>query len=409
MAREKVLALVLAGGQGGRMEVLTRERAKPALPYAGVYRLIDFALSNLAHSGIDNVWVVVQYETHSINDVLANGRPWDLDRTHGGLMILPPQQGAGAKDTGFAEGNADAIFRNRRLLREFDPDLLLVLSADHIYKLDYNDVIATHRAKDATCTLVTTHVPIAEASNFGVVKLNRENRVTGFDYKPEEPTSDIALTEVFVYDAAVLLETLETLHARLDRDGEGGGAGLEDFGDQLLPELVRAGKVYAHELEGYWKDVGRPETYFQSHMDLLADHPGLALDDQRWPVLTLEPQRMPAKIHETAAITNSLISPGCDIRGTVARSVLAPGVFVEEGATVRDTIIFHDTVVEAGASVQFAIVDALVRIGARARVGGEPKNEPPTTEELTLIGQEATIEGASTIKRGARVDPSATA
>src|SRR5918994_2155280 len=292
MSRQKTLALVLAGGQGGRMDVLTQARAKPALPFAGVYRLIDFPLSNLAHSGISDVWVVVQYETHSINDVLANGRPWDLDRTHGGLTILPPQQGEGAADTGFAEGNADVLYRNRQFIREFDPDLLLVLSSDHVYKLDYNDVIATHLEKDAGCTLVTTEVPAAEAFNFGV---------------------------------AEVLETLDALHERLDPDGDGGSTGLEDFGNHLLPELVRGGKVYAHPFPGYWKDVGRPETYFQSHMDLLAEHPGLDLDDRRWPILTLGHQRLPAKIHETATITNSLISPGCDIRGTVECSVLAPG------------------------------------------------------------------------------------
>ncbi len=390
------------------MEVLTQVRAKPALPFAGVYRLIDFSLSNLAHSGIGDVWVVVQYETHSINDVLANGRPWDLDRTHGGLMILPPQQGKGASDTGFAAGNADAIFRNRRFIREFDPDLLLVLSADHLYKLDYNDVIASHLDREADCTVVTTKVPIAEASHFGTVTVDQRGRVTDFDYKPDEPTSALVTTEVFLYDARVLLDTLDELSKRLDPDGDGDGTGLDDFGHQLLPELVRAGKVYAHELGGYWKDVGRPETYFQAHMDLLAERTGLNLDDPSWPILTLGHQRLPARIHETAAITNSLISPGCDIRGRVERSVLAPGVIVEEGAEVCDAILFHDSVVESGATAHYAIVDGLARIGAGARVGGQPKGDLPTSEELTLIGQAVTVEGGTRVGRGARVEPGAT-
>ena len=409
MSRQKTLALVLAGGQGGRMDVLTQARAKPALPFAGVYRLIDFPLSNLAHSGISDVWVVVQYETHSINDVLANGRPWDLDRTHGGLTILPPQQGEGAADTGFAEGNADVLYRNRQFIREFGPDLLLVLSADHVYKLDYNDVIATHREKDAVCTLVTTEVPAAEAFNFGTVTVNRQGRVTDFEYKADEPKSNLAAAEVFVYDVAELLDTLDALHERLDPDGDGGSTGLEDFGNHLLPELVRGGKVYAHPLPGYWKDVGRPETYFQSHMDLLAEHPGLDLDDRRWPILTLGHQRLPAKIHETATITNSLISPGCDIRGTVECSVLAPGVVVEEGAAVRNAIIWHDTVVAAGSAVQYAIVDADVEIGAKTRVGGEPDGDVPVTDELVLIGQGAMVQGGSTVARGTRVEPRARA
>lgn len=408
MPREKTLALVLAGGQGGRMEVLTQARAKPALPFAGVYRLIDFSLSNLAHSGISDVWTVVQYETHSINDVLANGRPWDLDRTHGGLTILPPQQGEADAETGFAEGNADAIYRNRRFIREFDPDLLLVLSADHVYKLDYNDVIATHREQSADCTLVTTKVPAAEASNFGTVTVNRQGRVTAFEYKADDPKSDVATAEIFVYDAAMLLDTLDALHERLDPDGAGGSTGLEDFGNHLLPELVRNGKVYAHPLPGYWKDVGRPETYFQAHMDLLAEHPGLDLDDRRWPILTLGHQRLPAKVHETARCANSLISPGCDIRGRVERSVLAPGVVVEEGAAVRDAIIWHDTVIAAGGAVQYAIVDAQVQIGAKAQIGGPPDGDLPTSDELVLIGQGAKVEGGCTVARGARIEPDTT-
>ena len=405
MGRQRILALVLAGGEGGRMEVLTQVRAKPALPFAGVYRLIDFSLSNLAHSAIGDVWVVVQYETHSINDVLANGRPWDLDRTHGGLMILPPQQGKGSADTGFAAGNADAIFRNRRFIREFDPDLLLVLSADHVYKLDYNEVVATHRDREAHCTLVTTEVPIAEASNFGTVTVNQRGRVTDFDYKPDEPNSDIVTTEVFLYDARVLLDTLDALSERLDHNGDSDGTGLGDFGDQLLPELVRAGKVYAHALDGYWKDVGRPETYFQAHMDLLDRQNGLDLDERSWPILTLDRQRLPARIHETATIANSLISPGCDIRGKVERSVLAPGVVVEEGAEVCDAILFHDSVIESGATVHYAIADSLTRIGANARVGGQPKADLPTSEELTLIGQGAAVESGRRVARGARVEP----
>ncbi|MDQ4100195.1 MAG: glucose-1-phosphate adenylyltransferase, partial [Chloroflexota bacterium] len=204
------------------------------------------------------------------------------------------------------------------------------------------------------------------------------------------------------------LDTLDALSKRLNPDGDGDDTGLGDFGNQLLPELVSAGKVYAHELKGYWKDVGRPETFFQAHMDLLAERTGLNLDDPSWPILTLGHQRLPAKIHETAAITNSLISPGCDIRGRVERSVLAPGVVVAEGAEVCDAVLFHDSVVESGARVHYAIVDGQARIGANARVGGQPNGDLPTSEELTLIGQGARLEGAKTVERGARVEPGAT-
>lgn len=402
MARTKVLAMVLAGGQGGRMEVLTQKRAKPALPFAGVYRLIDMSLSNLRNSGISDVWVVVQYETQSINDALANGRPWDLDRTHGGLRIIPPQQEAD-EEGGWHEGNADALYRNKDLIRAFDPDVLLVLSADHVYRLDYNDVIEQHLASDADVTIVTTKVPKDQASNHAVIEVDREGVVTGFAYKPDDPLSDIVATEVFAYTPDAVLKTLDQLVAEIDNDGE--GTGLEDFGHHLLPALVETGKVRDFRLQSYWKDVGRPETYFEAHMDLLAEHPDLALDDPAWPIFTLDHQRLPARIHDGAIVRDVLISPGCQIHGTVERSVLAPGVTVEAGATISDAIVLQDTVVSAGATVRFAIVDREVTIGEWASVGEEPAGDLPTTGELVLIGQGAVIRSRSTLERGARVEP----
>jgi len=402
MARTKVLAMVLAGGQGGRMEVLTQKRAKPALPFAGVYRLIDMSLSNLRNSGISDVWVVVQYETQSINDTLANGRPWDLDRTHGGLRIIPPQQEAD-EEGGWHEGNADALYRNKDLIRAFDPDVLLVLSADHVYRLDYNDVIEQHLASDADVTIVTTKVPKDQASNHAVIEVDREGVVTGFAYKPDDPLSDIVATEVFAYTPDAVLKTLDQLVAEIDNDGE--GTGLEDFGHHLLPALVETGKVRDFRLQSYWKDVGRPETYFEAHMDLLAEHPDLALDDPAWPIFTLDHQRLPARIHDGAIVRDVLISPGCQIHGTVERSVLAPGVTVEAGATISDAIVLQDTVVSAGATVRFAIVDREVTIGEWASVGEEPAGDLPTTGELVLIGQGAVIRSRSTLERGARVEP----
>jgi glucose-1-phosphate adenylyltransferase len=397
--------MVLAGGQGSRMEVLTQERAKPAMPFAGVYRLIDVSLSNLRNSGISDVWVVAQYETQTIIDALANGRPWDLDRTHGGLRVITPQQENG-DDGGWHEGNADAIYRSRELIRQFDPDVLLVLSADHIYRLDYNDVIAQHLERGSDVTVVTTRVPKDQASNHAVITIGDNGRITAFDYKPDEPATDIVATEVFAYSPRAVLETLEQLVRNLN-DGE--STGLEDFGDHLLPTLVAKGNVHDFRLPGYWKDVGRPETYFQAHMDLLAKHPDLSLDDPAWPIFTLDHQRMPARIHATAAITDSLISPGCDIRGIVARSVLAPGVKVEEGATVHHAVVLHDSVIRAGATVQHAILDRHVMVGEKAMIGGEPRDELPTTEELVLVGTGASVEKGETVNAGARLGPKETA
>lgn len=405
MARSNVLALVLAGGQGGRMEVLTRHRAKPALPYAGVYRMIDISLSNLRNSGMSDVWLVVQYETQSIAEVVAGGRPWDLDRSHGGLRILPPQQEAGSDEGVWHRGNADAIYQNRELIRGFNADVLLVMSADHVYRLDFDAVIDQHRSSGAGVTLVSTEVPLEQASNHGTIEVEAGGKVTGFEYKPEHPRSRIVTTEIFAYDPNLVLDTLDRLSqertATSDKE-----SGLEDFGHELLPELVAEGQVRDFRLPGYWKDIGRPEAYFQSHMDLLAEHPDLELDDPDWPIFTLDPQRMPARFENTARIGQSLISPGCHIGGKVQRSVLAPGVVVEDGATVRDAIILHDTVVRAGAIVQYAIVDRNVTIGRDATVGGKPKGSLPTTDELVLIGMGAKVKRGERIKRGGRREPS---
>lgn len=396
MAREKVLALILAGGAGGRLEVLTRQRAKPVMPFAGVYRLIDIPLSHCVHSGISDVWVVEQYELHSLNEHLSNGRPWDLDRTYGGLQVLPPNESKHrGEEGGFAQGNADAIYRQRSLIRELDPDVLLVLSSDHIYKLDYSLVLDRHRELKADLTLVSTRVPREQASRFGVVEVDGEGRVTGFEYKPESPRNDLVTTEVFAYDARKLLDTLDRLTAE---DGEGDGSSLKDFGDRLLPRLVAEGRVFDFRLEGYWKDVGTVDSYWRTHMDLLAPDPPLRLDDPAWPILTTGPQRLPARIEAEARIAGSLIAPGCHIAGRVERSVLAPGVVVEPGAEVRDSILLHGAVVRAGAKVDRAILDVEVEVGEGARVG-------EADGELALVGQRVRIKARDRIAAGARVEP----
>lgn len=425
MSRSKVLALILAGGEGGRLSVLTEQRAKPAMPYAGVYRLIDFALSNCMHSQLSDVWVIEQYQPHSLNEHLANGRPWDLDRTYGGLQVLSPYTSRGADDdeSGFAEGNADAIYRNKSLIREFDPDILLVLSADHIYQLDFRDVIERHVARKAEVTMVTTKVPLKDAGRYGTVKVNRRGRVTSFAYKPERPKSDLVTTEVFVYDARKLLESLEHLAAEgADQKGgknkkasKGGGNGaeakLKDFGHELLPHLVSEGHAYEYRFDGYWRDVGTVESYWQSHMDLLAPEPALNLDDPRWPILTYGNQHLPAHIHASARIENSLIAPGCVVRGHVVRSVLAPGCVIEEGASVYDSILFHDALIEAGAVVNNAVLDERVSVGRGAAVGGQSaiegqsKPQPKNIPKITLVGRDLQIEARARVRAGTHLAP----
>jgi len=391
-ARPKVLALVLAGGEGGRLEVLTAERAKPALPFAGVYRLVDFPLSNCHHSGIGDVWVLQQYEPHSLAAHLSGGRPWDLDRTYGGLRTFHPY--VGDDESGWYRGNADALHRTGEEIAAFDADVLLVLSADHVYRLDYRDVLEEHLDSGMAVTVVTTRVDRSEAGEYGVVDADGE-RVTGFEYKPDGPQTDLVTTEVFAYDPRCLLETLAEI---AEEEGE---EALSDFGDALLPRLVDRGEARARDLGGYWKDVGRPSRYWQAHMDLLGEDPPLDLDDPSWPVLTRGVQRPPARIEESARIDSSLVSPGAIVAGRVVRSVIGPGVMVEDGAEVVEAIVFHDTTVEGGARIERALVDARVRVRRGAEVGGGD----PDDDGLALVGHGVEVGPDDDAGPAARIEP----
>ena len=403
MKRERILVLILAGGEGSRLGPLTKKRAKPAVPFGGTLRLIDFSLSNCLHSQLTDVWVIEQYQLHSLNDHLANGRPWDLDRTYGGLQVLPPYVEKGDEDNdgesgksgkkgqgGFARGNADAIYRQRRLLREFGPDLILVLSADHVYKLDYRDVLERHRATGAEVTMVTTHVPPGDdASRYAVVQTDGAGRVTGFAYKPQDPQGDQITAEVFLYKAATLLDTLDQIAAE---KGE-----PDDYGDELLPRLVAAGKAWALPLPGYWRDVGTIGSYWQAHMDLLASKSELALDDPAWPILTHGAQLLPAHVLAGARVEDSLLAPGCTVAGTVRRCVLAPGAYVATHAVVEDSILLHGARIEAGARVRRGIIDENATVGARAEVGGE--------SGPTVIGAGAKVPPNTMVAAGKHVAP----
>jgi glucose-1-phosphate adenylyltransferase len=403
MPRPKILTLILAGGAGSRLEVLTMNRAKPVVPFGGNYRIIDFVLSNCLHSGLTDVWVIEQYQLHSLNDHLNNGRPWDLDRNYGGLLVLPPYTNHDQQpddEGGFAEGNADAIWRHVRLIREFAPDILLVLSADHIYTLDYRDVIEAHLASKAAVTMVTTEVAKEEAGRFGVVTTGRENRVTRFDYKPEKPVSNRVTAEVFVYDAPILLQTLEQLVDKKPADGK---TALQDFGDKLLPEMVKQRKVCSYSLQGYWRDVGTVESYWRSHQDLLEERCNLQPDNPQWPILTYTPPRLPARIYDTAKISNSFVSGGSTVRGKVVRSVIGPGVVIEAGATVRDSILLGGVRVGQGASVDLSIIDTDARIGEETRVGKRLRGTPGD-KDITMIGQNARIKNGARVAAGTRID-----
>jgi glucose-1-phosphate adenylyltransferase len=409
MPRNRILAIIQAGGTGGRMDVLTRERAKPALPFAGVYQLVDFPLSNLAHSGISEVWLSLQYQGTSIEEPVANGRPWDLDRSRGGLRLLMPQQGTGSDDEqGFARGNADELFRVRDQIRQADPDVVIVLSADHVYRFDYGDAVATHREQKAECTVVTTDVDLGEAGQHATVESDGDGRVTGFAYKPEQPTTGTVATEIFVYDAHVLVEVLETLHrerAGGDDASADGDTGLGDFGESLVPAFVARGRTVVHPLPGYWRDLGQPHHYLAAHRDILLADCGL-FDDPDWPILTRQPQRVPARVLEGATVVDSLLAPGSRVGGEVHRSVLGPGVVVEPGAVVRDSVVFADCVVRRGAQVHWAIVDEGSVVAGGARVGEPDADATGDPDLVTIVGRDSTT--GDDLAAGSRLEPGTT-
>jgi glucose-1-phosphate adenylyltransferase len=395
MPRRRVLALVQAGGQGGRMDVLTRERAKPALPFAGVHQLVDFPLSNLTHSGISDVWLSLQYQGSTLQEMVANGRPWDLDRNLGGLRILLPHEGTGGMDEeGFARGNADELFRFRDEMASFAPDVVLVMSADHVYRLDYGDVLDAHEAHGAECTVVVVESPEGDdPADHAVVEVDEDDRVTGFAYKPDEPAASTIAAEVIVYDPAVLREVLEELHRELGADADAGDTGLGDFGDHLLPRLVERGATFAFRHDGYWRDLGQPHHYLRAHHEVLTDdHDVLSVPE--WPVLSRLPQRVPARVLEGGEVADSLLSPGARVSGVVRRSVLGPGVVVEAGAEVHDSVVFNDTVVRRGARVHWAVLDSDCTIEADARLGapdGDAALSDP--DAVTLVGRGSSVSG----------------
>jgi glucose-1-phosphate adenylyltransferase len=385
MALPRILVLVLAGGAGGRLELLTEHRAKPAVPFAGVYRLIDFPLSNCQHAQIADVWVSVQFHPASLSEHLANGRPWDLDRTTGGLMTLPPYQGD--ERGGWTEGTADSLWRQADLIRSARPDALVVVSADAVYTLDYREVAEAHLGSGAEVTMVTTAVAGDDASRYGIVQVEGE-RVVDYAYKPDRAATTTATNEVFVFSPAGTLDRLEAIAADV------GGDGLEDLGTHLLPAQTKDGAARAHPLRGYWRDVGTVPAYWAAHQDFLAEEPPLDLDDPAWPVHTRGGRHSAARVLGSAEVDRSLLSGGTRVAGAVRGSVLAPGVVVEAGATVVDSVLLPGVRVRSGATVTRSVLDDGVDVGRGASVGGDG--------EITLIGRAASVADGAVIEPGGR-------
>lgn len=367
----RTMAMVLAGGKGSRLDALTEHRVKPALPVAGTYRLIDISMSNLMHSHLSDVWVIEQYLPHTLNRHLSNGRPWDFDRTHGGLHVLPPFQGA--EGEGFPQGNSDSLLRQKETIRDFAPDLVLVLSADHLYTLNFLDVIDTHQRQRADLTMVTTRVD-EDPSRYSVVGTDGQGRVTEFAYKPEDPQGRIVAAEMFLFDGPQLIEALEDLQASEGR--------LEDYGHDLIPWFMQRRKVVEHRMDGYWMDLGTLQSYWTAQLQIL-DGDGAVLDDPQWPIVSGQPQLLPARISASAEVSDSLISAGSRIRGSIEHSVLSPGVVVEEGAVVRNCVLLDGVHVGPGIELENVIVDAEAEIRGGSKRG--------TAEAVTLIGADGRV------------------
>lgn len=382
----RTLGMILAGGRGSRLATLANKRAKPAVPFAGKYRIIDFPLSNCINSGITTVGVLTQYRPRSLMDHIRNGAPWDLDRMHGGVFILQPYQGRMGSD--WYAGTADAIWQNMDFMRHQKPDYVLILAGDHIYKMDYSVLINYHQEKQADVTVATLRVTPEEASRFGILQTDANLRVTNFEEKPKNPKGTLASMGIYVF-------TYDVLAKMLTEDAKD-PASSHDFGSNIVPKMVaNQQRVFAFPFGGYWVDVGTIQAYWEAHMDLLADTPSLDLLDREWIIHTRSEERPPVNIRTGAVINHSQITDGSVIEGAVEYSVLAPGVKVGRGAVVRYSIILGDAVIEPGAVVDHAIIDKNCVIGAGAVVGHgndyTPNNEFKVSTGITLIGKDTII------------------
>ncbi len=388
----KTRVVILAGGEGSRLSILTSKRTKPAVPFAGKYRIIDFALSNCVNSGLFDVMVVAQYRPHSLIEHIGSGAPWDLNRDWtGGVRIYTPYRSRSA--SGWFAGTADAVQQNFRFVKSGNPNFVLILSGDHIYKMDYSEMLAFHRAQRADLTMGVIRVPMEEASRFGIVAVDDEFRVTDFVEKPPEPPSDLANMGIYIFNLGVLDKVLWEDHNRPDSS--------HDFGKDILPRMVKEGyRVFAFPYKGYWRDVGTVLSYWEAHMDLLQEPPLLDLYDRSWVIHTRTEERPPMRMRRGAEVRDSLISDGCILEpgSLVEHSVLSPGVQVKSGAVVRDSIILTDTVIEENARVERAVIDKRVVVGEGAQVGAIT---PEVT--LTMIGKASILPPNIVLEPGALV------
>lgn len=360
MQKKEIIAMILAGGQGSRLGALTKGNAKPAVPFGGKYRIIDFTLSNCSNSGIDTVGVLTQYRPQILNTHIGIGSPWDLDRNTGGVSILQPYM----KESGgkWYKGTADAIFQNRHYIDSFDPEYVLVLSGDHIYKMNYAKMLEYHKERNSDATIAVFQVPISEASRFGIMNTDENNKIYEFEEKPKKPKNNLASMGIYIFNWKMLKKYLH--------EDENDEKSSNDFGKNIIPKLLEGSKnVYAYPFEGYWKDVGTIESYWEANMDLLHDENGLDIHDQNWKIYSVNPTRPPQYIGPASDIKDSFIAEGCIVLGKVYNSVLFPGVYVSENSTIKDSVIMQNTRIGENSLISKAIVGTNADIAAGCTIG----------------------------------------
>jgi len=399
------LTLVLAGGEGSRLSILAAQRVKPAVPFGGKYRLIDFPLSNAVNSDLYRIAVLTEYRPHSLMEHLGIGEPWDLNRRRpNGLQIWQPYRERRAPD--WYRGTAGALHQNHDLIAEDGSDLVLVLSGDHIYKQDYRELLHFHRETGADLTVTVMHARPDEVHRFGIMSVDDDQRITQFAEKPKQSESTLASMGIYVFNTAFLLR-------RLEEDARD-SATAHDFGKNIIPKMVESDQAFAYPFSGYWVDVGTIAAYWATNLALLEENSALDLYDPNWVIHTRSAERPPVKCKPPSEIDNSLLSNGCVINGTVINSVLSPGVRVEHGAVVRDSVVMNDTTIKAGVLIDRCVLDKEIEIGADAQVGVGDDNTPNQLEPanlntgITIVGKRACIPAGATIGRNCRIDPNVT-
>ena len=387
--KKECIAMLLAGGQGSRLYVLTSDVAKPAVPFGGKYRIIDFPLSNCTNAGIDTVGVLTQYKPLELNSYIGSGQPWDLDRLDGGVHILPPYMQEGEKGSWY-KGTANAIYQNIGFVDMYDPEYVVILSGDHIYKMNYGKMVEAHKAAGAACTISVLEVPWDEASRFGIMAVDGEDNIVEFQEKPKQPKSNLASMGIYVF-------TWKKLREYLVND-EKDPKSSNDFGKNIIPNMLGAGeKMIAYRFDGYWKDVGTLESLWDANMDMLS-RGDLDLLESSWPIYARLPSEPPAYIGKTSLVEHSVVTQGCEVEGTVMNSVLSHGVRIEEGAQVQYSVLMPGVTVGRGAVVRYAIVGENASIAAGAQVGDTPESaEDPDKWGITVLGPGASIAAGETV------------